>query len=634
MTYTLSDYITRAPRLILDKFLSLLSVLAAISLISCRSNSIQTFEPFSDDLIINEIENNGTSRLWRNVFEQVTIRNKPRALILDHGEESLALRINLIRSAQKSITIQTFSWEFDEVGKFILWELIQANQSRGVEVKLLIDHMFNEHEPEIIAFLSSLSPNFQIKYFNPSAKKLSPTFIENISDLTVDFHDHNARLHNKLLLIDNAFAVTGGRNINNHYFDQVIGLNYKDRDVFIVLPNSKEVLKCVELYWNSKHAISTRELLDVNELLVDESFSKSKQKNRFFDYNLFHELSLNANNENFIQDLFVNSLNEVERVEWIYDLPNKVERAPVSDSAVTERLLALMEVAESEIFIQSPYVVLSEDVQKAFIELKKKKNDVSVVISTNSLAATDNWATYAANYKEKRVYLEDLNLEMWEFKPIPSDISIMMSYEKLLTRFPFKRELALHGISSFKINKSLPIIQATRGFSKIRSRGRKNPHLQTAPFLSLHAKSFVIDEKVAFIGSYNLDPRSEIYNTELGVIIHDEIFSSKLKQSIQQDILPQNSYLIGIKKDRPVLSRINRILYSLSESIPFFDLWPIRPHSSFELKENQLPVQLGHKDFFQNWKDVGNFPGMKFFTKKELSARMFKVAGMVFKPLL
>jgi phosphatidylserine/phosphatidylglycerophosphate/cardiolipin synthase-like enzyme len=634
MIYILSEFIARVTKLILGQFLCFFSVLLAISLISCRSNSVQTFEPFLDNLIINEIENNGTSRLWGNLFEQVTLRNKPRALILDHGEESLALRINLIRSAQKSITIQTFSWEFDEVGKFILWELIQANQRRGVEVKLLIDHMFNEHEPQIIAFLSSLSSNFQIKYFNPSAKKLSPTFIENISDLTVDFHDHNARLHNKLLLIDNAFVVTGGRNINNHYFDQVIGLNYKDRDVFVVLPNSKEILKCVDLYWNSKHAISTRELLDVNQLLIDESFSKSKQKNRFFDYELFQELSLNANNENFINDLFVNSLTEVERVEWIYDLPDKVERAPVSGSAVTERLFALMKVAESEIFIQSPYVVLSEDVQKAFIELKKKKNSVSVVISTNSLAATDNWVTYAANYQEKRVYLEDLNLEMWEFKPIPSDISRMMSYEKLLTRYPFKRELPFHGVSSFKINKSLPIIEATRSLSEIRSRGRKNPHLQTAPFLSLHAKSFVIDEKVAFIGSYNLDPRSEIYNTELGVIIHDEVFSCKLKQSIQQDILPRNSYLIGIKKDRPILSKINRVLYSISETFPFIDLWPIRPHSSFELKGNKLSVPLGHKDFFQNWKDVGNFPGLPFFTKKQLSARIFKATGMIFKPLL
>ena len=60
------------------------------------------------------------------------------------------------------------------MGKFILWELIQANQQRGVQVRLLIDHMFNEHQPEMIAFLSTLNSNFEIKYFNPTAQMLSP----------------------------------------------------------------------------------------------------------------------------------------------------------------------------------------------------------------------------------------------------------------------------------------------------------------------------------------------------------------------------------------------------------------------------------------------------------------------------
>ena len=135
------------------------------------------------------------------------------------------------------------------MGKFILWELIRANQEKGVKVKLLIDHMFNEHQPEMIAFLSTLDPNFEIKYFNPSAKKLAPSFFEKFSDLAIDFHDYNARLHNKLFLIDDVFAVTGGRNINNHYFDQVIGMNYKDRDVLVVLPDAREVSKCFKIYW-------------------------------------------------------------------------------------------------------------------------------------------------------------------------------------------------------------------------------------------------------------------------------------------------------------------------------------------------------------------------------------------------
>ena len=634
MTFTVTKLTARLAKLMIKTLLSTSLVVTAVGIISCRSTSTKIFEPYSDELSVNDSVDNGTPKLWNNILEQVSLNNKPRALILDHGEQSLILRINLIRSAQKSISIQTYSWEFDEVGKFILWELIQANQRRGVQVKLLIDHMLNEHEPEMIAFLSSLSPNFEIKYFNTSSKKLSSTFIEKISDLTIDFHDHNARLHNKLLLIDDAFAITGGRNINNHYYDQVIGLNYKDRDVLVALSNSEEILKCFDSYWNSHHSIPTRELFDVSQLIKEKNFSTSIRKNRFFDYNLFDEISIQANDENSIKDLFLKSLWEVDRVEWVYDLPGKVDRAPASDSAVTKRLLALMKAAENEVIIQSPYVVLSEDVQQVFNQLKKKKEEVAVVISTNSLAATDNWVTYAANYKEKRVYLEELNLQMWEFKPIPTDISKMMSYEKLLSRYPFRRELPLLGVSDFKINKSLPVIENSTNFLKIKSQGRKNPHLKTAPFLSLHAKSFVIDNSVAFVGSYNLDPRSEIYNTELGVIIHDEHFSYRLKKSIQRDILPRNSYLIAIKKNRPLLSMINMILYRISEKIPFMDLWPIRPHSSFELKQNQLIVPVGHRDFFKNWKDVGNFPGLPFFTKKQLSARIFKATAMIFKPLL
>ena len=36
---------------------------------------------------------------------------------------------------------------------------------------------------------------------------------------------------------------------------------------------------------------------------------------------------------------------------------------------------------------------------------------------------------------------------------------------------------------------------------------------------SLHAKTFIVDEKRIFIGSFNLDPRSARLNTEMGVVI-------------------------------------------------------------------------------------------------------------------
>ncbi|MBT3668586.1 MAG: phospholipase D family protein [Opitutae bacterium] len=596
---------------------------------SCRTQTLPELEPFVDNALPYDLITNGTSDSWKAEHEKVLSTGKPRALLLDHGEESLILRINLIRSAKKSILIQTFSWEFDEVGKFILWELIRANQDRGVKVQLLIDHMFNEHQPEMIAFLSTLDPNFEIKYFNPSAKKLSPSFLEKFSDIAIDFHDHNARLHNKLLLVDDFLAVTGGRNINNHYFDQVIGMNYKDRDVLVVLPDTKDILECFKVYWTSDQSIHTKELIDVREIILEDKFSKSVDKNRFFDYNVFVEISLKASGKSIIETLFIHSLVEVDHIEWIYDLPDKVDKAPDYNSAVSQRLLGLMQVAEEEIIIQSPYVVLSTDTQKVFRELRNK--DVKVVISTNSLAATDNWATYAANYNEKRVYLEDLKLKMWEFKPIPSGILRMMSYEKLLRRKPFEREYDYQRGNNFNIKKFFVNAKENPSISGI---SKINPYLHTAPFLSLHAKSSVIDDKVSFIGSFNLDPRSEIYNTELGLIIHDEQFSLLLKKSIQSDISPENSYLIGIKKNRPLLSLLNKFLYRFSEAIPFIDLWPIRPHASFELKSGGIPVESGNKDFFKNWKNVGNFPGLSFFAKKQISARIFKATGMIFKPLL
>ena len=151
--------------------------------------------------------------------------------------------------------------------------------------------MFNEHRPDLIAFLSTLSPDFEIKYFNPSAPKVNPSFLEKISSLAIDFHDHNARLHNKLFAIDDYIAITGGRNVNNHYYDQVIGLNYKDRDVLVLLPDTSEMLDCLNIYWNSNQSVPTTQLIDVSKRIKSKNFPSNLGKADFFDYAIFEELS-------------------------------------------------------------------------------------------------------------------------------------------------------------------------------------------------------------------------------------------------------------------------------------------------------------------------------------------------------
>lgn len=53
---------------------------------------------------------------------------------------------------------------------------------------------------------------------------------------------------------------------------------------------------------------------------------------------------------------------------------------------------------------------------------------------------------------------------------------------------------------------------------------------------TLHAKNIVIDSKISYVGSYNLDPRSFALNLESGAIIEDVSFSQHLESEINTDL--------------------------------------------------------------------------------------------------
>lgn len=69
------------------------------------------------------------------------------------------------------------------------------------------------------------------------------------------------------------------------------------------------------------------------------------------------------------------------------------------------------------------------------------------------------------------------------------------------------------------------------------------------PVFALHAKSMVIDSKIAYIGTYNFDPRSENLNTEVGVIIRSEPLARAVEAAIETDMQPGNSW--NAATDRP-----------------------------------------------------------------------------------
>jgi phosphatidylserine/phosphatidylglycerophosphate/cardiolipin synthase-like enzyme len=452
-------------------------------------------------------------------------------------------------------------WANDETGRLIIYELIQAAR-RGVKVQLLIDHLASEKNTEIAGFLAYVHPNFHIKVFNPltgflGQLKADPSTLDKLYAVIFSFNRLNQRMHNKTFVVDGLIGITGGRNYQNAYYDKAQGMNYKDRDILVVGPAVREMKESFDGYWDFERSINVADLADVKRYQKRGIDEKWHTWDSFQLNGLFDDISIHANNSDLISQIFVESLVEVDKAYFIADAPHKTERALFrinSRSKVTQELADLASQAKQSVYIQTPYLVLTSPAIKMFKKIRKQNPEIDMRISTNSLAATDSWYVYALSYKQKKTYLSDLKFKIYEFKPLPHR----------------KR---------WQETQSMTVLENDQGDNQ------KPIFRDENPYLCMHAKSMVVDEMVSFVGSYNLDPRSENINTESGLFVRDNNFSRTLKGHIKADMRPENSWVIARKNRLMGVNETNAMLVDFSNFLPLVDIWPFRYSASFELIE-------------------------------------------------
>lgn len=191
-------------------------------------------------------------------------------------------------------------------------------------------------------------------------------------------------------------------------------------------------------------------------------------------------------------------------VAFISDQPgkNRTHSGLGGGGLTTSTLARLVEDAKTQITIQSPYLVLSDKAMALF----KKAIDrgVRIRVNTNSLASTDNLLAFGG-YRNQRRKLIKMGLEIYEYKPDPqAQIALMQS--------------------------------------TLRSNDKR-------PIFAIHAKTMVVDGKTVYIGTYNLDPRSENLNTEVGVVVRNPTLARTVETKIETDMRPENSW--NAATDRP-----------------------------------------------------------------------------------
>src|SRR6185312_13133159 len=103
---------------------------------------------------------------------------------------------------------------------------------------------------------------------------LKPTLWDKLRAGVLSFRDTNQRMHNKVLLVDEAVLVTGGRNIENTYYDHSIAMNFRDRDVLAIGPVARAAAESFEHFWNFRQVVPSRALTDVAAIIASGKFKR------------------------------------------------------------------------------------------------------------------------------------------------------------------------------------------------------------------------------------------------------------------------------------------------------------------------------------------------------------------------
>ena len=122
---------------------------------------------------------------------------------LQNGDEAYPAMLDAIASSTRSVTLQTYIFDNDRWGKRFV-ESLAAAQSRGVEVRVLIDAVGSRYSrPPVTRLLREGGI--------PSALFLKAGFS------TLFFPSFNLRNHRKVLVVDGRIGFTGGMNIREDF---------------------------------------------------------------------------------------------------------------------------------------------------------------------------------------------------------------------------------------------------------------------------------------------------------------------------------------------------------------------------------------------------------------------------------
>jgi putative cardiolipin synthase len=358
---------------------------------------------------------------------------------------------------------------------------VRLAADRGVRVRVLVDDLNTAGEDRRFMHLSSRA-NVEVRVFNPFTAGRFSTTTRLIASAT-DIRRINHRMHNKLFVADDALAITGGRNIGDQYFTLDPRSNFVDLDVVAAGAIVPQLSASFDQFWNSKYAIPIASV--ASSVDAEANAAAPPVEAQFSESDKWLEQELDAQKLQLIW----------APATVLADRPAKIasETSPDEELTIANDIAALMSTAKQDLSIISPYFIPGKEGVALFAKLVA--SGVKVRILTNSLASTDS-PLVDIGYARYRVPLLKLGVDLREMRPKLG--------QKHARFHPFRSSNA-----------------------------------------SLHAKALVIDQKIVFIGSLNMDERSAKINSELGLVISSAEIAREVT-NLLDDISTDGSYKLQL----------------------------------------------------------------------------------------
>ncbi len=411
------------------------------------------------------------------------------AILIPDGLDAFAARALSARQAGRSLDLQYYIWHDDLTGHLLMYEAWKAAE-RGVRVRMLLDDINTSGKDAALLALDA-HPNIEIRVHNPFRNRDG---IARLLEMLQRMFSITHRMHNKAWIADNRVAVVGGRNVGLEYFDAAEDTNFRDLDLLLFGPAVAQASGIFDTFWNSEAVVPIAALSRKSARRLDAILAQIQREARSDPARVYlDKVDASPSVRAYLSQELTPIWSDGLRV--LSDPPLKWKANVRRDGLVAE-LAAKVAQARDKALLISPYFVPGDEGVALFNGLVAERG-AHVGIITNSLAANDVVAVHGGYAKYRKALLRG-GVKLYETRPQRA-----------------QAESSLFGSSG----------------------------------ASLHTKAFVVDDRLGFIGSFNLDPRSIDLNTEMGVLFDDPALGAALRDEYLRLAGPEKSYWVSLNPD-------------------------------------------------------------------------------------